>query len=186
MSADLVGVLYSSISGVVRSTIIPVKGDGLEDAGLLAQQKAPPENCAIAIIQRKEVPDLRIRTLIDAVNARDGLSLAMPFPCAVVDKSGAVQGLLAADPEHTPTFNGKTIIKNDVGAAPGDKWDGKDFIRNYAVADAKTGKVLAVQALALPDLPPVTKDADGKPAQRIFVNNDDALKVDAIVGVSPA
>ncbi len=177
MSADLVGVIYNAQSFVVRAIIIPDLGDGLEDANLLRQQSEPPDGCEIAVIDRSGLPDFTLPTLIVAFNKGQGLELRPPEPCALVGKDGIVLDVVLADPVHTPVFNEKLVVPNKVGAGYGDKWDGGDFKREYAIVNKTTGLVVSGEIVTLPDVPK-TNDR-----QIAVVNNDQALDTGSIIGV---
>ncbi len=177
MSADLVGVVYNAKSFVVRAIIIPDLGDGLEDANLLRQQQFPPDGCEIAVIERAGLPDFSLATLITAFNKAQSLELQPPVICALVGKDGAVQDIVLADPVHTPVHNGFAVIENKVGAGRGDKWDGADFKREYAIVNKNLGVVVSTETVTLPELPK-TNDR-----QMAVVNNDQALDAGSIIGV---
>lgn len=177
MSTDLVGVLYNATSKVVRAIIIPEKGDGLEDANILAQQQKPPVSCAVATIPLATLTDTRLVTVIAAINQQQKLGLQFPQICALADQQGIVQNAVIADPVHTPKLNGLTVIANSVGAGNGDTWDGVNFNRKYAVYQKNSGLVTSTPILPLPTAPTVTAN------QKVAVNNDSSLSVGSIVGV---
>ncbi len=177
MSADLVGVTYNVTSMMVRNIIIPDLGDGLEDANILRQQKDPPDGCAVAVINKSGLPDFSLLTLITAINKEQGLELQEPPICALVDKDGTVLDIAPADPTHTPTYNGKLVVVNKVGAGRGDKYDGADFKREYAIVNKNLGLVVSTETVTLPELPK-TNDR-----QMAVVNNDQALDAGSIIGV---
>jgi hypothetical protein len=177
MTANLIGVVYNTTSKVVRALIIPEAGDGLEDDNILAQQKSPPAGCAVATIQKSAVSNALMATVIAGVNAAQGLGLQAPSRCALVDKNGAVQDVVLADPVHTPTHNGFTVVQNAVGANKGDTYDGANFKRKYAIYSKTTGVVTSVQTVTLPSVPITTA------SQRLAVNNDNSLAVSSVVGV---
>ncbi len=177
MSTDLVGVIYNAQSFVVRAIIIPEAGDGLEDANLLRQQQSPQDGCEVAVINRAGLPDFSLETLITAINKDQGLELIPPEPCALVGKDGTVLAVVLADPIHTPVYNEKLVVPNKVGAGYGDKWDGADFKREYAIVNKTTGLVVSAEVVTLPD-EPKTNDR-----QIAVVNNDQALDTGSIIGV---
>ncbi len=177
MSADLVGVVYSTVSLMARSIIIPESGDGLEDAALLAEQQNPPLNCAIAVIQRAGLKNLSLDTVLAAINAEQGLGLLPQLPCAFVDNKGVVQNIALADPAHLPFHNGHRVVHNKVGAGKGDQWDGTHFKRHYAIANRNRNLVVSTEHVTLPEQPKLND------RQRAHVNNDQSLKVGDIVGV---
>ncbi len=177
MSADLVGVLYSTKSMMVRAIIIPQEGDGLGDANILSQQKNPPPDCAIATIAKAGLSNFLLDTLIAAISATQGLVLFPPDVCALVDKKGVVQDIVMADPAHTPIHNGHAVIPNKVGAGRGDKFEGSKFKRDYAIVNKTTGIVVSTEKVTLPDQPKTNN------RQRAHVNNDQSLEVGSIIGV---
>lgn len=172
LAPEQVGFVYGCDSGLLRRTIVP--GPGERPVAGLA-----PGECLMAA-DRARLADLSEQTAAATIAAATGKTPTTSR--AVIVAGNVVVGAIKADPAIDSVPNALLLLHEE--AMPGDKYDGKDFTRTYAVVD-NTMTVLRFQDLGLPSTNPTT----GVPKETLISKEGHTVGEKIIIpdrGVAPA
>lgn len=143
-------IVYSPSESVARRIITPTKDAECNDPSILMQgeavlvlplaQRTGDKNVASALVAQAT----GIQTTTDNCAYIDG-----PLPNSIILKANPppITGTFLCDPTIDGSPPNESIVGLDPAVAPGDLWNGTQFLRNYAVMNPNTCTVAQLATL---------------------------------------